>query len=88
MYRKDGDEMTFEDLLQEIRNIAGEAFPNTAVMELPHVISTGIQDEVLSSGMSIEELAQIFLDAIWLIDNGSVEKVETLIERMLLQSAG
>ena len=80
--------MTFEDLLHEIRNIAGEAFPNTAVMELPHVISPEMQEQILSSDKSTEEIAQIFLDAIWLIDNGSVENVETLVKRMLLQSAG
>ena len=80
-------EITFEQLLQEIRSVAGEAFPNTAVMELPHVISSEVQEQILSSDKSTEEIAQIFLDAIWQIDNGSIEKVETLITRMLQQYA-
>lgn len=80
-------EITFEQLLQEIRSVAGEAFPNTAVMELPHVISSEVQEQILSSDKSTEEIAQIFLDAIWQIDNGSIEKVETLVTRMLQQYA-
>ena len=80
-------EIAFEQLLQGIRSIAGEAFPNTAVMELPHVISPEVQEKILSSDKSTEEIAQIFLDAIWQIDNGSIEKVETLITRMLQQHA-
>ena len=80
--------MTFEELLLEIRSIAGEAFPNMAILDLPKVISPGVQNEILCSGWSVEELVQIFLDAIWQIDNGSTEKVETLIQRMLLRTAG
>ena len=80
-------EIAFEQLLQGIRSIAGEAFPNTAVMELPHVISPEVQEQILSSDKSTEEIAQTFLDAIWQIDNGSIEKVETLITRMLQQYA-
>lgn len=78
-------EMTFEQLLKEIRSIAGEAFPNTAVLELPHMISPEVQEQILSSEKRTEDIAQIFLDAIWQIDNGSVEKVETLVSRMLQQ---
>lgn len=78
-------EMTFEQLLKEIRSIVGEAFPNTAVLELPHVISPEVQEQILSSEKRTDEIAQIFLDAIWQIDNGSVEKVETLVSRMLQQ---
>ena len=80
-------EIAFEQLLKGIRSIAGEAFPNTAVMELSHVISPEVQEQILSSDKSTEEIAQIFLDAIWQIDNGSIEKVETLITRMLQQHA-
>ena len=50
-------EITFEQLLQEIRSVAGEAFPNTAVMELPHVISSEVQEQILSSDKSTEEIA-------------------------------
>ena len=84
---KEKKEIAFEQLLQGIRSIAGEAFPNTAVMELPHVISPEVQEQILSSDKSTEEIAQIFLDAIWQIDNGSIEKVETLITRMPQQYA-
>ena len=79
--------MTFEELLLEIRSIAGGTFANMAVLDLPKVISPDVQNEILCSGLSVEELAQIFLDAIWQIDNGSTEKVETLIQRMLLRTA-
>ena len=57
-------------------------------MDLPKVISPGVQNEILCSALSVEELAQIFLDAIWQIDNGSMEKVEPFIKRMLLRTAG
>lgn len=52
-------------------------------MQLPLVISPKVQEEIHSSGKSSLELAHIFLNAIFQIDHGSVEKVETLIKRQL-----
>ena len=43
---KTGKGMTFEQLLKEIQSVAGEAFSNAAVLELPHVISTEVQEQI------------------------------------------
>ena len=71
--------MTFNELIQEVRAIKGKDFPDTAVLEFPNVISKKAQKEILSSNKSIDEIADIFVDAIEQIDNGSVLKLETLI---------
>ena len=59
-----------------------------AILDLPKVISPSVQNEIPCSGLSVEERAQIFLDAIRQIGNGSAEKVKTLITRMLLRTVG
>ena len=71
--------MTFTELIREVRVIKGKNFPDTAVLEFPNVISKKAQREILSSNKSLEEIADIFIDAIEQIDNGSVLKLETLI---------
>lgn len=75
--------MTFKELLHEIRTLKGGAFPDTAVRELPIVISERVQQEILTSGKSIEETADIFMDAIEEVNRGSRSKLETLIEKRL-----
>ena len=76
-------QMTFQGLLRKIQNDTGIRFPEGAIVQLPLVISPKVQDEILSSGKSSLKLAHIFLNAIFQIDHGSVEKFETLIKRQL-----
>lgn len=76
--------MTFDELLKEIKRISEKSFPEAALIQLPMVISPQVQEKILNSGKSPEELAEIILKAIDLIDRGSVEKVERLVERMLV----
>ena len=75
--------MSFEELLREIKRVSGDCFPEAALLQLPLVVSPKVQKKILSSGKSTEELAEIFLKAIDLINCGSVERVERLIERAL-----
>lgn len=75
--------MAFEELLKEIKRISGGRFPEAALMQLPLVVSPRVQKKILSSGKSPEKLAEIFLKTIDIINRGSVERVEKLIERAL-----
>lgn len=75
--------MAFEELLKEIKRVSGDCFPEAALLQLPLVVSPKVQKKILSSGKSTEELADIFLKAIDLINRGSVERVERLIEHTL-----
>lgn len=75
--------MTFKELLHEIRTLKGGAFPDTAVREFPVVISERVQQEIMTSGKSIEETADIFIDAFEEVNRGSRSKLETLIEKRL-----
>lgn len=77
----------FQILLRQIHMIAGSDFPNTAVYEIPQILSDETKQQVLNSNMQVQELTALFLSAINEINHGSIESLDSLIQNRLVLSS-
>ena len=71
----------FAELMRETYKIAGKRIPNMAYMDLPRVISPETREKMMNR--SPEELAEIIVTMINLINGGSIESVDTILNRLL-----
>lgn len=76
----------FGILMRQIHELADIEFPNTAVCEVPLILSEDTKQRILNSGKSTEELAEIFVKSIDEINHGSVQRLDTLVRMRLLNT--
>ena len=68
----------FEEFLGGVHNLyGGDVFPNMAVWEVPKVLSDETKERLM--GLGVEKAGRILIEAIEEINQGSVERLDTLI---------
>ena len=75
----------FSKLLISIRRSVGVRLPNTALLELPTVLSSDTQERLIKLGKTrgIETAGEVILGSIDEINNGSLETVDKVIRKRL-----
>lgn len=71
--------MTAEGLIREACRIA--RLPSMAEDQLPESLPEKTKKLIISSQISIDELAEILKNVVGIIDHGSTETIDTLIRR-------
>ena len=69
--------MSFEELWEEVKGI-----PNTAKLQIPEVLKEETKRKL--SLMKPERIASIIMECIEEVNHGSVEKVDALVNKKLL----
>ena len=75
-------------LLISIRRSVGVRLPNTALLELPTVLSSDTQEQLIKLGETrgIETAREVILGSIDEINNGSLETVDKVIRKKLMET--
>ena len=72
----------FEAFLGKVHeSVGGRAFPNMAVREVPKVLEEGTKQRLVQAG--VETAGKILLKAIDEVNHGSVDRLDTLVNREL-----
>ena len=76
----------FSKLLISIRRAVGVRLPNTALLELPTVLTPYTQDKLIKLGeiRGIETAGEVILGSIDEINKGSLETVDNVIRKKLM----
>ena len=78
----------FSKLLISIRRSVGVRLPNTALLELPTVLTSDTQERLIKLGETrgIEIAGEVILDSIDEINKGSLETVDNVIRTKLMET--
>lgn len=73
--------MSFEKLWKEIAKT--KRLPGMALIDMPNTLSQETKKMLMKSRKSTDELIEIFIKVIDTINQGSVEKVDPLVQKYL-----